>query len=135
MLRLATRRLVRRLRQSDPSGLSPTLAAALATIAREGPMTLGALAASEGVTAASITRVVAKLADDGLIGRRVDDTDRRVTWVECTAKGRRQLEVTRERHTAWLADRLDGCTASELACLREAAALLERLVDDGSCRR
>ncbi len=98
-------------------------------------MTLGALAASERVTAASITRVAAKLAEDGLIIRRVDDTDRRATWVECTAKGRRQLEVTRERHTAWLADRLEGCTESELACLREAAALLERLVDDGSCQR
>jgi len=77
-LRLATRRLVRRLRQNDPSGLSPTLAAALATISREGPMTLGALSAREGVTAASITRVAVKLADAGLITRRVDETDRRV---------------------------------------------------------
>ncbi len=98
-------------------------------------MTLGALSTREGVTAASITRVAVKLAEAGLITRRVDDTDRRVTWVECTAKGRRQLEVTRERHTAWLADRLEGCTPSELACLREAATLLERLVDDGSSQR
>lgn len=129
-VRRATRRLARRLRQNGGTGLSPTLGAALATIAREGPITLGALAAVERVAPPSITKIATTLVEAGLIARRVDDSDRRVVRVELTAEGRQQLDVARDQHTAWLADRLQQCTASELACLRDAAALLERLVDD-----
>jgi DNA-binding MarR family transcriptional regulator len=93
-------------------------------------MTLGELAAIERVAPPSMTRIAAKLVDEGLISRRAEAADRRVVWVELTAAGREQLEVTRDKHTEWLAGRLRDCTASELACLHDAAALLERLVDD-----
>jgi hypothetical protein len=46
-LRFLVARLHRQLRQQDQSGLSPALGAALATISRCGPLTLGQLAANE----------------------------------------------------------------------------------------
>src|SRR3954466_10589348 len=102
-LRFSVIRLARLLRQQDRSGLSPTLTAALATISREGPLTLGELAGREQVAPPSITKVVAKLEDRGLVERRLDERDRRVTRVEVSAAGRAQLEAARTRRTAWLA--------------------------------
>jgi DNA-binding MarR family transcriptional regulator len=129
-LRIVVMRVGRRLRQQSTIGLTPTLTAALGTISREGPITLGALAAIEHVAPPSITKVVAKLVDEGLILRRVDDSDRRIVWVELTVEGRRQLDEARNRNTVWLASRLQACSPAELACLADAAALMERVILD-----
>jgi DNA-binding MarR family transcriptional regulator len=126
-LRLSTTRLARILRQQDQLGLTPTLSAALATIAREGPLTLGALAASEQVAPPTITRVVGKLEAAGLVHRRPDPRDGRVSRVELSAAGRLQLETGRTRRTAWLATRLRELPAEDLVRLEEAAGVLERL--------
>ena len=48
-LRLSATRLARILRQQADSGLTPSQLTALATVAREGPLTLGALADIEHV--------------------------------------------------------------------------------------
>jgi len=126
-LRLSTTRLARILRQQDQLGLTPTVTAALATIGREGPLTLGALAASEQVSPPTITRVVGKLEADGLVRRRPDPADGRVTRVELSAAGRRQLDTGRTRRTAWLATRLRELPPEDLERLAEAADVLERL--------
>jgi DNA-binding MarR family transcriptional regulator len=126
-LRLPVTRLARILRQQDQLGLTPTMTAALATIGREGPLTLGALAASEQVSPPTITRVVGKLEAAGLVRRRPDAADGRVTRVELSAAGRRQLDAGRTRRTAWLATRLRDLPPEDLVRLEEAAAVLERL--------
>ena len=126
-LRLSTTRLARILRQQDQLGLTPTMTAALATIGREGPLTLGALAASEQVSPPTITRVVGKLEAAGLVRRRPDPADGRVTRVELSAAGRRQLDTGRTRRTAWLATRLRELPAEDFERLAEAADVLERL--------
>jgi DNA-binding MarR family transcriptional regulator len=126
-LRLSTTRLARILRQQDQLGLTPTLTAALATIGREGPLTLGELAASEQVSPPTITRVVGKLEAAGLVRRRPDPADGRVSRVELCPAGRRQLEAGRTRRTAWLATRLRDLPPEDLARLHEAAGILERL--------
>jgi DNA-binding MarR family transcriptional regulator len=120
-LRVSVTRLARLMRQQEESGLTPTLRAALATVSRHGPLTLGELAAHEQVTKPTTTNIVTKLEALGLVARRPDTTDRRVCWVEVTAQGRRQLEVHRERRTEWLASRLRDLPPDELA--RLAAAL------------
>src|SRR5215212_9457980 len=94
-LRLPVTRLARILRQQDQLGLTPTMTAALATIGREGPLTLGTLAAYEQVSPPTITRVVGKLEAAGLVRRRPDSADGRVTRVELSAAGRRQLDTGR----------------------------------------
>jgi DNA-binding MarR family transcriptional regulator len=128
-LRVATARLNRAMRQNDGTEMGPTLVAALVTIAREGPMTLGDLAAAEQVAPPSITKVAARLVEEGLAERSVDTDDRRVVWIAVTDAGRRHLEASRRRRTTWLASRLDGFTPDELAILDAATALLTRIVE------
>jgi len=128
-LRVSVARLARLLRQQDESGLSPTLTAALATISREGPLTLGELAARERVAPPSITKVVGKLEDRGLVERSVDERDRRVTRVEISPSGREQLEAGRTRRTAWLAKRLMDLPADDLDRLADALGVLDALAE------
>jgi DNA-binding MarR family transcriptional regulator len=126
-LRMAVARLARLLRQQDESGLSATLTAALATISREGPLTLGELAAREQVAPPSITKVVGKLEDRGLVERRVDERDRRVTRVEISPAGLEQLEASRTRRAAWLATRLTELPPADVERLVGALPVLDAL--------
>lgn len=129
-LRLVVTRLARRLRQQSETSVSPTQNAALATIERRGPLTLGELAELEAVQPPTITAAVDRLENDGLVQRRRDPNDRRVTHVQITAAGRRLLEESRSRTTAYLERRLQSLTARERATLERAAAILERVLDD-----
>jgi DNA-binding MarR family transcriptional regulator len=54
-------RLARRLRREVTSDATPSALSALSTLDRDGPMTLGRLAASEGVRPPTMTRIVARL--------------------------------------------------------------------------
>src|SRR3954452_8602610 len=94
-LRLSATRLARILRQQADLGLTPSQITALATIAREGPLTLGALADSEHVTPPSMTKVVEKLESMGLIERRADSVDRRRVLAAATAAGQALLVEAR----------------------------------------
>src|SRR4051794_34738927 len=76
-LRLSATRLARILRQQADLGLTPSQLTALATISREGPLTLGALAETEHVSPPTITKVVEKLEALGFIERHGDPADRR----------------------------------------------------------
>jgi DNA-binding MarR family transcriptional regulator len=129
-LRLSVTRLARRLRQQGGLDASPTQVAALATIERHGPITLGDLAAAERVQPPTITAAVGRLEQQGLVARRPDRDDKRVVRVVVTAGGRRLLARNRSLKTAFLARRLDTLDATERATLEDAAALLDRLLDE-----
>lgn len=126
-LRFSVTRLARLLRQQDHSGFTPTTLAALATIGREGPLTLGELAAAEQVAPPTITKCVAKLEDAGFVARQQDADDRRVHRVHVTPQGRRQLAASRSRKTAWLATRLAQLEPDELARITDVLDLFEQL--------
>src|ERR671914_784632 len=84
-LRLAIARTARRLRQeafkAEGGGhLSPSLSAALVTIESHGPLTPSELAEREQVKRPTITRVVAKLEELGLVTRTQDPDDGRA-WL------------------------------------------------------
>ena len=129
-LRLVLNRLVRRLRSETPGDLSPSLHSALVTIERQGPVTLGQLATCERVTPPSVTRMVATLERLGLVRRAADPCDRRVARVSLTPAGLRVVQRSRTRKTAYLARRLRRLDAADLAALREALPVLERLLED-----
>jgi DNA-binding MarR family transcriptional regulator len=129
-LRLVLNRLARRLRNQTPADLSPSLTSALVTIELHGPITLGHLASCERVTPPSVTRMVASLEERGLVRREVDPADRRIARVSLTAEGGRTVQRTRTRKTAYLAKRLRKLDESELAVLRDALPVLERLLQD-----
>jgi DNA-binding MarR family transcriptional regulator len=128
-LRLVVMRLHRRLRAEAGDELSPTLVAALVSIERHGPLTLGRLAELERVTPPSITRVVANLERAGLVIRTVDASDRRVSRVVITPEGGRLLQRSRLRKEAYLAQRLETLGPEDLAQVRDALPILERLLE------
>lgn len=130
-LRLAVTRTARRLRQEAGSDLSPSLAAALATVERHGPLTPSELAAREAIKRPTATRIVAKLADDALVERAGDPQDGRVSLVSITAAGRALLRQMRMRKNAYLASRLRELEPEEIAALERAAEVLEHLLEGG----
>lgn len=127
-LGVAVTRLARRLRQQDTGDLTPTMRAALGTIDRKGPITLGDLAAIEHVAPPTITKVVGRMVDDGLVERITDTDDRRVCRVQLSRAGRRRLEADRSRRRAWLATRIAGLPEADQARLAEALDVIEQLV-------
>jgi DNA-binding MarR family transcriptional regulator len=128
-LRFVIVRLARRMRQASDDEISPTQIAALATITRDGPMTLGDLAAAERVQPPTITAAVGRLEAQGLVTRRRDDQgDRRVIRVEATTNGHKLVERQRSRRTAYLAKRLRDLPPAELETLADAALILDRIL-------
>jgi DNA-binding MarR family transcriptional regulator len=129
-LRLVITRTARRLRQQSDPALSPTQAAALATIERAGPLTPSELARIERVQRPTISRVTARLGQAGLLERLPDELDGRGARLRVTREGRRTLRELRNRKTAYLAERMDRLDPEDRAVLARASGLLERLLED-----
>lgn len=129
-LRVAVTRLNRRLRQESVTGVSPSQESALSTIRRLGTPTLGELAQAEQVQPPTMTRVVATMEAAGLVVRRGDEGDRRVSRVELTPEGRETLARIKRLKNAYLARQIATLPPAERARAAELAALLERLVAD-----
>lgn len=127
-LRLVVMRLARRLRQQAEPDASPSMLSALAVIER-GPLTIGELAEAERVQPPTMTRVVARLEEVGLITRDVDPKDKRVARVSLSSEGKKLIARNRSKKTAFLAKRLraTGTKEQELAA---AVALLESILNE-----
>ena len=128
-LRLAVTRTARRLRQEADAQLTPSQAAALATVARHGPMTPSELADVERVQRPTATRVAAFLEERGLLDRTGDPRDGRVSLLSTTAEGQALLDEMRSRKTAYLARRMAALDPEDRAALERAADVLERMLE------
>jgi DNA-binding MarR family transcriptional regulator len=128
-LRHAIARSARRLRQAAGTDLSPSLSAALVTIERFGPLTPTELATRERVQRPTITRIVCRLEEAGLVTRAADPTDRRSALITATPAGHALLEAGRTRKDAFLSERLEALTAVDRATLERAAVLLEDMLE------
>jgi DNA-binding MarR family transcriptional regulator len=118
--------LLRRAAEEDRGdGLSRARLSALSVVVFRGPLTLGELAAAEGVRSATMTGIVNGLERDGLVRRRPHGSDRRAVQVEATASGRRLLERARAQRIALVASKLGDLSQAELDLLDRAAELLE----------
>jgi DNA-binding MarR family transcriptional regulator len=129
-LRIAINRLQRRLRQQSLGGLSPAQASALGTVHRHGSPTLGELAALEQVQPPTMTRIVANLADAGMVTREADDHDRRSARVRLTPAGAQALERMRTLKNAFLLRRLGELGSEEQRRASELVQLLEHLLEE-----
>ena len=127
-LRLAVTRLARQLRQQAPSGLSPSLLSALASINHHGPLTHGELAELEQVAPPTITRCVDRLVEQGLVDRVVDLDDRRVSRVTMLPAGDELIASIRTRKEAWLIERLAELPDDQ-PHLANTVAVLEHLLE------
>lgn len=130
-LHSAAIRLLRRVRREDETtGLTGARLSALSVVVFAGPLTVGQLAAAEQVRSPTASKLVAELESLGLVTRDSSTTDRRVTEVRATARGRWMLQSGRRRRVANLTARLADLGADDLATLDRAAALLEDVLAD-----
>jgi DNA-binding MarR family transcriptional regulator len=129
-LRTTVMRLARRLRnQRADTSLSLGQLAALGSLDRHGPMTPSELAGHERVQPPSMTRIVAALEGGGLVTRTDHPTDRRQVLVAVSPAGKALLRDDRRRRDAWLARRMRDLDPADLAVLRQAASVLDKLAD------
>ena len=120
--------LLRRLRIRDrESGIGPAQLSALSVLVFGGPRSLGELADAEQVRAPTMSRIVASLQRSGLVRREATEDGRRVR-LEATPLGVTLLWEGRQRRVASLATALDSLPEAELAQLRTAATLLQKIL-------
>ncbi|MFE6866713.1 MarR family transcriptional regulator [Kitasatospora sp. NPDC057692] len=107
-----------------PGALSLTHARALRTLADQGPLTIGQLAAGTETTGAATTQLVNGLAAAGYVTRTRPPGDKRSVLVTLTDTGRER----HERRQQALAEALDADLADyDPAALDSAAEVLQRL--------
>ena len=112
-----------------PRDLSLTSLATLSTLDRTGPRRITDLAAVESVTQPSMTVLVTALERGGLVARRSDPADGRVTLVALTAEGSLYLRGRRSAGTDALARLIDKLAPGEAAALAAAIPALRHLHD------
>lgn len=128
-VRMAITRLARRLRnQRADLSLTATQLSALAALDQHGPLTCGALAEHERVQPPSMTRVLAALEEKGMVASSAHPTDRRQKMVEVTPAAHAMLVADRRAREEWLAQRMTELSAAEVAALRAATPVLEKLM-------
>lgn len=128
-LRLSLLRVARRLRQ-NASGMTQSQLSALASVQRDGPLTISGLAAIENVQPPSVSRIVGALEGEGWVARVADPSDGRAALVEITEAGEQRLAQLRADRDAWLARRLEALDPDDVAALFGALDALERLLDE-----
>ncbi len=121
--------LLPQLRKEDhSSGLSAPHLSALSVVVSGGPLTLGELARAEQVRPPTMTRIVTALEKAGLVRRKGDRRERRLTHIETTPKGHKVLKAGRARRVATLTSAMSRLNRNELAELGRAVQLLKAIV-------
>jgi DNA-binding MarR family transcriptional regulator len=126
-LRTAILRVSRHLRKHDLADLTQTQLSALATVARDGPLRLGDLAAAERIAPSTLTRLVSALEERQYVQRAAVPGDARAWLVSVTERGAAMLDRIRQETTSLLADDLARLPADERAALSAALPALEHL--------
>ncbi len=98
----------------------------LANLEREDGQTLAALSRRMLVTAGNLTGLVDRAERDGVVQRRADPRDRRLSRVFLTARGRQLIAQILPLHAAQVGELLGGLDAAER---RELRRLLGKLRD------
>ena len=127
-LRDSITRLNRRLRQARPIGdLTITQLSALTSLELNGALTPRELADAERVQPPTLTKIVAKLEERGLVQRTPHPTDGRQVILAATESGRAVILEHRRARDEWLAKRLAALTPEERETLGKAAEILGRI--------
>ena len=127
-LREAIQRLNRRVRQARPVGdLTVTQLSALTSLELAGALTPRELADVERVQPPTMTKIVAKLEERGLVGRTPHPTDGRQVLLAPTAEGQEVVESYQKARDEWLSSKLADLAPEERDTVARAASILERL--------
>lgn len=111
-------------RQVEAHNLSLTEFAVLEVLLHKGALPLGEIGDRVLLTSGSMTYVIDKLQERGLLRRRRCEEDRRVLYAELTPEGRAKIEAVFPEHAALIGDLMAALTENEK---HEAAGLLKRL--------
>lgn len=131
-LRLVVLRLSRRIRTNSVGELTPSQQALFASVAKNGPATIGRIADLEHVQPPSASKIVASLEARGLVERQPDPDDRRCSLISATPAGRVYLDEVRAAGRTWLARQLATLDDGDVRTLVEALPVIERLVEADS---
>ncbi|MBG0565186.1 MarR family transcriptional regulator [Actinoplanes sp. NEAU-A11] len=127
-LRDAITRLGRRVRQARPVGdLTFSQLSALTSLQLAGALTPRELADVERVQPPTMTKIVGKLEERGLVGRTPHPTDGRQVILAATDEGRAVYAQYERARNEWLAKQLEQLTPEERATLAQAAEILQRV--------
>ena len=121
-------RLTRRLRTLElPHGMTPERLSALSVVEKRGPISVTALAETEMVRPATMSRMITALVEDGLVKRSGDKNDGRGVLVSVTPKGRRTFQRAQEHRLMHFAEAVESLSDDQLVAMRDLASALERL--------
>jgi DNA-binding MarR family transcriptional regulator len=121
-------RLARVLMRSGPRELSRTEAGLLLTLL-DGARRITELAETEALAQPTVTQLVDKLQQRGLVERTRSAEDGRVVLVSVSARGREQLESARAQSRALMRETVQELSDRELAELVSASETLGRLIE------
>ena len=121
-------RLSRLLWRYSDGELSRTEAGVLSTLS-EGPRRITELAEFEGLAQPTVTVLVGKMEERGLVSRGRDTSDGRVVLVDITGEGRVALDQLRAAYREVLDERMASMTEKEVAALRAATDALGALIE------
>ena len=110
-------------------GYSRTAAATLSRLAGSGAARLTDLAVAEGVSQPSMSSLIARLVDQGLVQRESDPDDARAVRLSLTPGGRALVDERRAARTRRLDGALAELPADDIARIADALPALTRLAD------
>ncbi|MBX6342046.1 MAG: MarR family transcriptional regulator [Thermomicrobiaceae bacterium] len=93
---------------------------------KRGPLSIGELAGTLGISQSSATTACQRLEKAGLVTRRRQAEDERVVQVALTAEGAERFAAWRQRRRAAIAELLGALSAAEQEQLQR---LVERILD------
>ncbi|MDR3653553.1 MAG: MarR family transcriptional regulator [Paludibacter sp.] len=131
-LRVSISRLVKVMRSElkEDEILSMTERSTLSLIYKQGEMLPSELAAKEKVTSQSMSQIINKLHDNGLIEKTPSQEDKRKVIITITPLGKEFVELRMNQKMEWLAKTISEKTNdSEKETLMNAIAILTKLVD------
>lgn len=111
----------------SPRELSLTASATLATLDRTGPRRITDLAVIEGVTQPAMTVLVRVMEESGLVERRRDPSDKRVTRVSLTEAGASYVRTRRRAGVDAFVRLIDQLPDDQVEALRAALPALRHL--------
>ncbi len=129
-LRVQLMALVRRMRrEADLPTVPFSHLSLLGAIDRMGnDINPAALAIAEGLRSSNLAALLRKLAGEGYIVKRSEPSDKRMSRISLTDKGRSILKQNRVHRESWLAGNISTyLSESEQAMLFQAGELIERL--------
>ena len=127
-LREAIQRLNRRVRQTRAVGdLTSSQLSALTSLQLAGALTPRELADVERVQPPTMTKIVGKLEDRGLVVRTPHPTDGRQVILAPTEQGRAMYAQFEKLRNEWLADQLAALKPEDRAVLVRAAEILQQV--------